>query len=850
MYWFCLAFLLSGLVQTAAVQAAVQCAVPTGAQSPPQTAQESKPSAQEPKPSAPAQSVNVPALSVRVMDETGVAVAAARVILTPTAVESPRRSETDATGWCQFTGLAPGVYRLSAEKDGFYATQISEVRIEGRAESLELILHHHQELSETINVLDSPPAIEPTKTVSSERLGYREILNLPYPTNRDIRSALPFIPGVVADATGQIHIAGSETHQIYDSLDGFNITHPANGAFELRVSVDAIRAVEVQNSRYSAEYGKGSGGVLGLTTGMGDDRFRFSATNFIPTVEMRKGLNVSDWTPRATFSGPLRKQRAWFFNAADGEYHLNIVKELPEGEDRRRAWRWGNLSKAQINLRPTNILTVGFLVNRFGATYAGLSLFDPIETTRLQDQSAWLYTIKDQAYLGRGLLLETGFGHNRYRLEEEPLGSEPYLIRPQARSGNYFKSTEIEAARTQWFGNMTLPLLDLRGRHEVKFGLDFNWITLDQLFRRAPIQIFRASGTLAREITFSNRPAFGETNLEASGYVQDRWALSDRMLIEAGLRFDWDRVLRRESFSPRLAATCLLSSDGETKIAAGIGIFHDATNLDFITRHLNGERIDLFHGSDGQTQPESRVETSFMVAREELRVPRFINWSIGVDHRLPAAVYLRVEALQKRGSRGFAFLNRVVEADGQQRQLFELGNTRRDRYDAIQISARRGLREGYEVFVSYTRSSARSNAVLDFTFDDPLFSLQAGGPAAWDAPNRLLSWGWMPLFKGFDLAYALDWRDGFPFSVVNEEQELIGRPGSRRFPDFFTLNVHLERRFRFFGANWALRAGFNNITGRANPTAVDNNIDSPAFLTFGGQQHRVFTGRIRFLGRK
>ena len=52
------------------------------------------------------------------------------------------------------------------------------------------------------------------------------------------------------------------------------------------------------------------------------------------------------------------------------------------------------------------------------------------------------------------------------------------------------------------------------------------------------------------------------------------------------------------------------------------------------------------------------------------------------------------------------------------------------------------------------------------------------------------------------------------------------------------------------GLRWALRAGFNNVTGRDNPTGVNNNIDSPEFLTFGGAQGRAFTGRIRFLGRK
>jgi hypothetical protein len=77
-----------------------------------------------------------------------------------------------------------------------------------------------------------------------------------------------------------------------------------------------------------------------------------------------------------------------------------------------------------------------------------------------------------------------------------------------------------------------------------------------------------------------------------------------------------------------------------------------------------------------------------------------------------------------------------------------------------------------------------------------------------------------------------------------------------RFPTYFTLNTHLEKRFHAFGFYWALRGGFDNITGRRNYGNVNNDIDAQCtsctnhFLTFSGYSGRAFTGRIRFLGRK
>ena len=140
--------------------------------------------------------------------------------------------------------------------------------------------------------------------------------------------------------------------------------------------------------------------------------------------------------------------------------------------------------------------------------------------------------------------------------------------------------------------------------------------------------------------------------------------------------------------------------------------------------------------------------------------------------------------------------------------------------------------------------------MLDPDIDNLVFGQQAAGPLPWDAPHHFIWWGWLPLVKKFDFAYSLDWRSGYPFNVVNQEQQLVGAPDARRFPTYFTLNTHIERRFRLFRYQLALRAGFNDVTNRQNPTVVNNNIDSPLFLTFSGKQHRVFTGRIRFLGRK
>lgn len=784
-------------------------------------------------------------LRVTVTDENGVAVSSARLTLTHVATRAVVRGESDYSGRGEFTDLPPGPYRLRVEKEGFYVLTLDDVRPE-QTPQMEIMLTHIQELVEQMDVVYSPPAIDPTKTTAGQTLSSREILTVPYPVTRDLRSALPLVPGIVQDEIGHLHLSGAAGYQTLYQLDGFTVADPLTGQLDLRLSVDAVRSVEVQSGRSAAEYGRGSGGVVSLLTGMGDDRYRFSATDFIPSFQNRKGLHINNWTPRATLSGPLRKRKAWFYGAMDGEYDLAIVRELPSGADRASRGRMSNLLKGQVNLSAGHILTASLLLNRARSPRAGLSPLTPAEATVSQHTAVSLLALRDQLSFKGGWLLDLGFAATGFHVTEAPQGVHPYILRPTGASGNFFKQSENRARRFQGIIHLFLPPVSWRGRHELKAGADIERITSEQLIRRRPILIFRQDGTLARQVMFENRPLLTRDNVLASVYLQDRWSVRDRLLVELGGRWDGNQILRQGLFSPRMAVSYLLTREGQTKITAGVGLFSDVPPLVWLTRPQEGRRRDLFFAEDGRTLRTKPGETAFAVTEQELKVPRVWQWSFGLERELPGSILLQVELLRTRGRSGWAFVREGDELS----PLFVLRSVRRDRYDAVQVSFRRAFARGATIFAAYTRSSARSTAVLDYNLDVLLFSPQRGGRLPWDTPNRFVSWGWMPLGKGFDLACSLEWRDGFPFSIVNQDHQLVGVPNAHRFPAYFSLNLHIERRFHLFGFQWALRAGFNNLTGRDNPTVVNNNRDAPDFLTFGGRQGRTFTGRIRFLGRK
>jgi hypothetical protein len=806
-----------------------------------------------------------------VTDENGVPLAWARVQLQPPAPATALRCETDFGGHCQFASLFPGTYELRVEKIGFYALSVPNLQV-GAAPTIDVTLPHQRAVREVVDVVESPPAIDPAQVSSKEELSGAELVDIPYPSPHDYHSALTFIPGVTPDGFGQAHVAGAETYQTLTLLDGFNVTEPATGQLAVRTGIESFRSIAVQASREPAEFGKGSGGVLSLNTGIGDDHYRFNSTDFIPSLQNTKRISIGEWTPILTVSGPLHKGKTWFVDSLDGEYDNNIILQLPTGSDTDPVWRLDNLAKLQTNLTTRNIVTVSFLSNYLHDQHAGLGPLTPQPATPNDAESAYIGSVKDQHSFKGGALLDSGFGVDQYTVALTPAGTAPYVLSSGATEGNYYLRQNTLARRWQGLTNLYFAPRQLYGRHDIKIGADLDRLDYEASFLRQPISFLLPKMTVpappntcitvplpspcARYSVFSGGNYSATYNFEAGAYAEDRWLVTNRLLLEPGLRLDWDEIVRSPLLSPRLAGTYILDDEGNTKLSAGIGIVYDNTNLGLVNQPQGGERIDYFFDTNGNPTDvnPNPAPSLFSANRSTLREPRYLNWSAGVEKKLPAAVFLKAEFIEKRGVHGLAYntLNGAVDGN------FILGNTRDDRYDAFTLSLRHTFRQRYTIFGAYTRSRSHTNRVFDFSLDIPLLSPQLPGPNPWDVPNRFVGWGVLPFFKlpivhSSDFVYSVEARSGLPFNVVTDQLEIpaAAPPGTFRLPTYFSLNLAFEKRIHLFGYYWAVRGGYNNVTNSANPAVANSTIDPqhPA-PTYFNTQGRAFAFRIRWLGRK
>ncbi len=779
-----------------------------------------------------------------VVDETGNPVPGARVM-----VDTIAAATSDAAGVYRVDIPAAGTYQLRVVREGFFLLINKDTRLDASA-PIDIHLNHLKELAESINVPYSPPVVDPERTEEVKRLDGQAILNLPYAGSQDYRRALPLMSGAIQDNGGQVHFNGGETHETSYRLDGFDIANPASGGLSARMSVDTVQAVEWNSDRMPAE-DKGSAGTVEIRTEMGDDRWRFGATNPIPSIETTSGLHVNHWSPRLMASGPIRKGKAWFHTALDPFYSANTLSSLPGGQNRTASFTVSDLNRFQWNVSDWQTLTGSVLYDRGNTWRYGLSFLNPAETTVNQRSSLMVAAIKDQ-FIVNGNLVEAGFASTRDYMRSSPLGSAAYLITPFGSSGNYFRDQTSRSRRQEVLVNVSFKPLKAGGTHQFRAGTDIENSDLDQTIARHNLSVVRADNSVVRTIEFTGMPRQAADNLEVYTYAVDHWIAGPTLTFDIGFRTHWNRVTGSAPPAPRLAASWAPKAVHGVKVSAGWGVYYDPITLALLALSEDQTSRTTLTGA-------APMETRYIVNLDALKTPRFTVASISAEGALPHNFFGRVNVTSRQGSREFAFDQFRVSPVLNE---YLADNSQHSSYRAAEFAVRRTFRAKYQWFAAYTRSIARTNTAIAYTIENPLLTPQAAGRQPWDAPNRLLMWGWAPVqqkwFPSFlrpivgdtDLQLLADYRTGFAFNSTTETGYLAGAPGSRRYPDFLSVNLGIERRFHFHGYLWAWRASLINALGRSNPNFVNNDADSPQYLTFARGQARAVNFRVRFLGKK
>src|SRR5271157_5438390 len=425
-----------------------------------------------------------------ITDENGVPVSGVKIEVKPPG-GSAQYAYSDDTGHFEVLVPTPGEYLVSLSKPDYFLLTDQRVPLEEGTNEVSFTLSHEFEVHENVEVRSSTKQIDPLQTEHQETLDAQDILDIPTYSTHNLVAYLPAIAGVVQDNSGAIHVAGGRSGDAEYLLDGFEIGDPVTGELTSRLDVDSVREVQVASGRYGAQYAHAGDAVMELNTYVGDDRWRVGTTDFFPAVNLQQGVHLGNWYPRFNFSGPLHRGRAWFSDGISIQHTFSLIQGLPRNGDTQEQWSGDNLARVQMNLTPTNILQGSFLYNQSVYSHLGLSLFTPLSTTTDDHAHREFVSIKDQFFFGRNMF-ELGAATDNATLNNEPLGSEPYVVQPIAASGNYFQTLLQRNHRLQVIGNLNFSSLRWHGTHEVRAGFNADELAFSQGAVRNPIETLRA----------------------------------------------------------------------------------------------------------------------------------------------------------------------------------------------------------------------------------------------------------------------------------------------------------------------------------------------------------------------
>jgi hypothetical protein len=758
----------------------------------------------------------------------------------------PRIDLSNETGQFRFADVPAGDCSIVAELQGFKSAVKALAVKSGETADVSLrldvdALHVEVSVVGRENTVEGGPI-----TANVERMTASVMQTAPIASER-FQDALPLIPGVVRGPDGLLNISGARSNQsalMFNNADG---TDPVTGEDAIELPIDAVSVVQVRGAAFAPEFGLSAGAVTTVETQRAGDAWHITVNDLEPRPRRRAGefRGIESWTPRLTFGGPVVKGKVSVLESVQYEYSHTRVFGLPALESDTKLESFESYSRVDWTPAATNHFTGSAMVSPRTTTYAGLNTFNPQGVTPDISNHNVLASVSDQVIVGDSGVLETLVSVKQFDSTIYPSrGPGPMVLAPDVNSGSYFNDQDRTSRRVEWL--TTYAFTPLGPTHVLKIGAGVTYETFDGVNRSRPVDIVREDGTLSQAITFTGGGLLDRHRTALRGYGQDSWAVSPRLTVQFGGRYDYDSFTGDINVAPRGSFTATATEDGRTVIRGGAGLFYDPLPLNVASFVQMQDRTTTRFQADGVTPAGPAVRLPNVVA-SALHTPRSVNWNLEVDREWIRNLFVRV-GYQQRSQRFEPVLNPITSAGASELLLATDG---RSRYREGQITARYQFHGADQIVASYTRSSAVGN-LNDFNsyfgnIENPVIRPDERGPLPWDASNRYLFWSNVSLPRGFAVFPVLDVRTGFPLSVVDEDRNFVGpRNEAGRFPTFVSLDLQVSKRLVLFRHNATIGLKVFNITDHFNPRDYQGNLASADFGGFANGVGRTFRGKWVF----
>jgi hypothetical protein len=832
-------------------------------------------------------------LNGRVVDAQNAATPDATVTIQQIATSAIWSTTSDREGRFTFPMLAPGRYDVQVRLDGFAPWRADSVTLEvGQDRALDVRLSVGG-VQEAVVVRGEG---RPVTTAVDGVLSAERIESLPL-NGRNFLDLALLVPGsnptpvfdptktnsVLIASAGQMGRGGNIT------IDGQDNNDDVVGGPLLNLPIDAVQEFQIATSRFGADLGRSASSVINVVTRSGASLTRGTATVFARDdawQALPATLDNPDDAPpfdrqqvSAAVGGPVPRDSLFWF--ASGEIReqdgaVLVGTRVPATRSITRSFAPAPLRDGLWLLR----LDSGGASDRFMARYAGEWATDTAPSaveralgsaTQRQDGTnrynsvLGTWTSAPGSHVVNALSVSVSTFLNR----TVPVAQAPQLTFPSLQDGASFRMPqETRQTRLQIADSATL----VRGAHNIRFGGELQRVDAEfrlGVFQQGRIELvqdfpdfdhtgdgvindndllFAVTLRSGRPDQSLNLPDSDNTHLAV--FVQDDWAVSNRLQLNLGLRYELDTEVNNQgrvgdlnpivapfitgerrrdlnNLGPR-AGFAWNVNDAGLLVRGGYGIYYDRIVLQIQS---------LERGLDGRALPiEVRAGNVFFLDPDTGRLPPFAptlaNPFSGfilpgagasginlIDPRLqhPTVHELhlgfeqpvfgargRVDVMHNEG-RNFLIGRTVGEVFnpvvGGPDRVVNIESSARTKYDALLVSLDRPLAGRFGFRLGYTLSKG-----LNYANDDQIPFLNGPidpndlrreyGPTPSDRRHRFVASGQALLPGGVDLAALWTISSGVPMDVMMPDGQtrvpvLQRNAGGRQFHTAGELNAFI-----------------------------------------------------------
>src|SRR5437868_3065960 len=246
-----------------------------------------------------------------VTDQQGALLANAKITVKNIATGLGREAQADSAGNFQIAALPIGTYRVEVHAEGFQTQVIAELKLEVNQIAVQNFQLTIGAVTQSVNVTADSPVVESTTTTVGQVINQKTVQEIPLNGRHFVDLGL-LIPGSVtppqngfltAPLRGQgsfaFNTAGNREDTVNFMINGVNLNDMIQNQITFQPSINTVQEFKVDNSTFSAEYGRNSGAIVNIATRSGANDFHGEGFEFLrnDALDARNFFNFTSSSP-------------------------------------------------------------------------------------------------------------------------------------------------------------------------------------------------------------------------------------------------------------------------------------------------------------------------------------------------------------------------------------------------------------------------------------------------------------------------------------------------------------------------------------------------------------------------